>query len=123
MAKKSEVQSFEARFFIRHITKKHFRFVSDKLLMLLHWQYKIALFVSLRNRIKICLTREIHHCLKLREADDAEAEIVVTVARTIVVAIRYAAVTCTIVPAAATIHAVRAFPRFLSSIKLFYAFS
>lgn len=91
--------------------------------MLLHWQYKIALFVSLRNRIKICLTHEIHHCLKLRKADDAEAVIVVTVARTIVVAIRHAAVSSIVVPATTTKHAVRAFPRLLSSIKLFYAFS
>ena len=89
-------------------TKKHFQFVSDKLLMLSQWQYEIALFVSSRNRIKICLTLEIHHCLKLRKTDDAEAVTVVTVTRTTAVTIRHPAVPRIAAPAATAEHAVRA---------------
>ena len=75
---------------------------------------------------KICLTHEIHHCPKLRKTKAQTKVVVVVVVRVVVVTIRHTAVPRIVVPAAATVHAVRAFPTILSFnilLRIFFVYA
>ena len=70
-------------------------------------QVLILVFAFFRVGIIAGLTVEIHPSFKLGGNNQTEAQVVVAIARVVVVTVRRTAILRIVVPAAATIHAVR----------------